>query len=375
MSDLIPLFAPWSGRIATAAVALLGLALVAFALWRRRHSGPLCPRCRYDLSATPLDHPCPECGARSTAAGRARSPRRWRLAVIGLLIAASLPAYVAQRRMRRFGWDYYLRLEPLYSIWPNRFVERRRIGPLTVTTLQDRRWFGRTLAFRCGGAEIGRYANPLSYRFHEPGDPELGLPDDINGDGARDAVLDLHSGGAHCCQTLVVISIGDSHAWMSTVVSGSDANSKFLDLDDDGIFEVETGDDTFLYWKNSYAASPQPPIVLAWNGAEWMLSPSHMAAPAPSPDELKALAAAHQALREYEDSVWTSGLPYTVIDLIYTGNADSAIHLAHLAWQPRWEGDPDGFLADIADQLATSPYLAGLQNLNPTVDLGTLAPR
>src|SRR5690606_25476238 len=134
VSDLIPLFAPWSGRITTATVTLLGLAIIATALWRRRHSGSRCPRCRYDLTATPLDRPCPECGSRSTAARRARSPRRWRLAVIGLLIAASLPVYVAQRRMRRFGCDDYLRLEALYSIWRDRFVERRRVGPLTVTT-------------------------------------------------------------------------------------------------------------------------------------------------------------------------------------------------------------------------------------------------
>lgn len=376
MADLIPILAPWSGRVLTMAAVVLGLSLMARALWRRRHPGPRCPRCRYDLSATPLDRPCPECGARSTRAARARMPRRWRLAVIGLLIALSLPVYVAQRRMRRFGWDYYLKLYPLYAVWPLRKIERVEVGAVTVTVWRSRRLDMRTLlVVRHGSRVIGRIDGQWGYDIYAPADPRLGLPEDINGDGIADAVIEASSFGAHCCATLAVVSIADHSAWLTTIVSGSDANPQFADLDDDGIYEVETGDDTFLYWNNSYASSAKPRIVLAWDGARWAMSPAHMVSPAPGPDEIRALAAAHVQPPEYETSVWNSGLLYPVTDLIYSGNAATAVELARLAWQPRWHGAPDDFLAAIAGQLATSPYLDGLQDLNPGIDLATLTPR
>jgi hypothetical protein len=50
----VPLWAPGSA-------SLLG-ALVLFYLDRRRRLPNSCPRCRYDLSATPPSAPCPECG-------------------------------------------------------------------------------------------------------------------------------------------------------------------------------------------------------------------------------------------------------------------------------------------------------------------------
>jgi hypothetical protein len=123
VSDLLPWYMPWSGRVLVLAVVLLGMAIMAFGRRGRRLVVPHCPRCGYCLTgaASPA---CPECGDVSSDGRRLRSrPRRWPI-VLGLMVAMSLPVYVAQDRMRTFGWDYYLRLQPLYSVFGQPVIRR-----------------------------------------------------------------------------------------------------------------------------------------------------------------------------------------------------------------------------------------------------------
>ncbi len=50
--------------------------VTGFLFWRDRSRRPnSCPRCRYDLSATPPSAPCPECGWNRPAATTSNSPR------------------------------------------------------------------------------------------------------------------------------------------------------------------------------------------------------------------------------------------------------------------------------------------------------------
>lgn len=142
MSDLIPWLMPWSGRALTLAVVAVGAWVIWLGLRRRRTKEPFCPRCDYNL--TGLSNPaCPECGfAASDVASTHLRPRRWRLTLIGLLIALSLPAFVAQRRMRMYGADYYLAFEPFYSIWPERTEEDVRFDHgIRARVMRDRRSF------------------------------------------------------------------------------------------------------------------------------------------------------------------------------------------------------------------------------------------
>jgi hypothetical protein len=74
---IIPLRPLWSGLIAdiaiwTAVCALAAAAISHIRRWLRARRAGRCANCGYDLTATPPDRPCPECG---TPAASTRPPR------------------------------------------------------------------------------------------------------------------------------------------------------------------------------------------------------------------------------------------------------------------------------------------------------------
>lgn len=71
-----------------------------------------------------------------------------------------------------------------------------------------------------------------------------------------------YSGGAHCCTTIIVVDkVGD--AWDVIPVGDFDGDGDYLeDLDGDGVAEIVTVDNRFLYQFDSYAASAMAPLVI-----------------------------------------------------------------------------------------------------------------
>jgi len=67
-----------------------------------------------------------------------------------------------------------------------------------------------------------------------------------------------YSGGAHCCNMVIVASLVDG-AWTSVNVGEFDGDGNYLDdLDDDGVAEIVTVDNRFLYTFDCYACSAAP---------------------------------------------------------------------------------------------------------------------
>ena len=67
-----------------------------------------------------------------------------------------------------------------------------------------------------------------------------------------------YSGGAHCC-THVVIAEEQGAKWVAVTVGDFDGDGRYLDdLDHDGVAEVVTVDNRFLYQFDCYACSSAP---------------------------------------------------------------------------------------------------------------------
>jgi hypothetical protein len=361
MSDLLPFLAPWSGRILTLAVFLSGLTACALFLrrgWRNRSATPACPACSYDLSAThtPL---CPECGRSSTAPQRARGPRRTRAAIICFLVALSLPTFVAQRRMRQYGWDYYLRLRPLYDLFPMKTVRHSSLGrgfDLRVTQNRRSIEYNEYLTVRGPGAPAVRHSE---FRVLPPLNPI----EDLNADGYPDILIETHSGGAHCCSRTLIISLDPSGPRTIFDFYGGESSTLPLPGPAGAPRTLETNDDAFAYWKVGFAGSPMPRVLLAWNGTTWAFSQDLNRASAHSEEDLLAVAAAASADLSQGATTPSSDLWDAMLDLIYTGHADRAMALLDQAWPDTTPGKQE-FRKEFLEQLDSSPFINDLRLLN-----------
>ncbi len=89
------------------------------------------------------------------------------------------------------------------------------------------------------------------------------LGTDITGEGHPDVVIQVFTGGAHCCFSTVVYDLGPS---LTKVLETplSNCGGRFQDLDGDGTMEYLTCDDLFAYRYCAYAGSPMVDVVLQY---------------------------------------------------------------------------------------------------------------
>jgi hypothetical protein len=90
---------------------------------------------------------------------------------------------------------------------------------------------------------------------------------DINGDARPEIVVSTWSGGAHCCYSTSIYSIGDDVRPVLTIETGNCGPGEIRDLDGDQQMEVVTCDDRWGYTYCSFADSPFPQVVYTYNSA------------------------------------------------------------------------------------------------------------
>jgi hypothetical protein len=88
---------------------------------------------------------------------------------------------------------------------------------------------------------------------------------DITGDSQPEVVVSTWSGGAHCCYSTSVYSIGSEVRPLLTIETGNCGPGEFMDLDGDKRLEIITCDDRWGYTYCSFAESPFPRVVFAYN--------------------------------------------------------------------------------------------------------------
>jgi hypothetical protein len=130
---------------------------------------------------------------------------------------------------------------------------------------------GLHLTISRGGATV--YDQPVVAKFCGklcwPGPVTGGRPAvhvvDLEGTGDPDVVLDLYSGGAHCCTVEQVFSFDPATTtYVKTEQVFGDPDAKIVDLGHHGHFEFLTADDSFAYEFTDFAASGLPIEILTF---------------------------------------------------------------------------------------------------------------
>ncbi len=93
---------------------------------------------------------------------------------------------------------------------------------------------------------------------------------DLDRSGEPEVLLNLYSGGAHCCYSTRIYSfVGGAPPYVSILHEWGNAGYRLEDLDADKKLEFVTGDDRFDTAFTSHAASRRPPQV--WRYADGRL--------------------------------------------------------------------------------------------------------
>ena len=89
---------------------------------------------------------------------------------------------------------------------------------------------------------------------------------DLEHDGQPDVVLDLYTGGAHCCSIEQIFSFDPgARTYLKTEHDFGDPGERIVDLGHDGRYEFLTADDSFAYEFTDYAGSGLPIEILAFS--------------------------------------------------------------------------------------------------------------
>lgn len=92
---------------------------------------------------------------------------------------------------------------------------------------------------------------------------------DVDGNGRPEVVLDVYTGGAHCCSVLQVFSQrGGSSKWVSSQHNFADYGAKLEKLGGRG-YRFVSGDDRFAYAFTDFAASGLPVQIFSWKSGHF----------------------------------------------------------------------------------------------------------
>jgi hypothetical protein len=86
---------------------------------------------------------------------------------------------------------------------------------------------------------------------------------DLDGDGEPEVLVDLYSGGAHCCVIGRVYAYNGVNGYRQTTRNFADPGYRLVDVDADGIPELISADARFAYRFTSFAGSIFP--VRIWS--------------------------------------------------------------------------------------------------------------
>jgi hypothetical protein len=93
---------------------------------------------------------------------------------------------------------------------------------------------------------------------------------DLDGNGTPEVLLDLFTGGAHCCSIAQVYEpnltgTGATLGYAKNEYAFGNSSYKVTDLDGDGVPEFKSSDDSFAYLLASYAGSGFPLKILRYS--------------------------------------------------------------------------------------------------------------
>ncbi len=94
---------------------------------------------------------------------------------------------------------------------------------------------------------------------------------DLEPGGQPDVVLDLYSGGAHCCSIEQIFSFDPgTMTYVETQHNFGDPGERIVDLAHNGRYEFATADDSFAYEFTDFAASGLPIEILTFSNGHFV---------------------------------------------------------------------------------------------------------
>jgi len=305
-------------------------------------------------------------------------------------------------------------------------IQESTYGPYVVRIYRDDDQYSSLLRITRDGAEVYQLVSGTIrvgpfYKSNKEQVALLKMGRDITGDSQPNLVIADYSGGAHCCLSYHVFSIGEEFKQLGILDAENSDLARFVDLDDDGVLEFATNDWTFEYWNAPFVCSPAPRVYLAYRGREYQVALDFMRQPPPSPAEeaelikkirtdptwrrtskeqpagdsdtakgtrkntldalmsilpervkrskIETLLRRWGHLEKYEGIGWTNGkvtVPPKVWDhmlnLIYTGHPDLAWQFLERCW-PDGKGGMAAFVADFMAALSESSYWPQVRKL------------
>ncbi|MEO1192953.1 MAG: hypothetical protein AAFY02_14425 [Pseudomonadota bacterium] len=211
----------------------------------------------------------------------------------------------------------------------------------------------------------GPFVAPLSALAAEPGsrNAAFSLPPgtDVTGDGTPDLALTGFTGGAHCCFSLQVLSLGTEVRLLADI-AGEDSPPLLKQITEGRAYEIELADWTFAYWHAPFVEAPAPRVILRWEESRYVPALDLMRAPPLSENELERLT------EEIAADMAETGKPVpalwrALLERIYSGNSDQALTLLQQAWPEDLPGR-EIFWLRFGAQLGLSPYYPSLARLN-----------
>jgi hypothetical protein len=166
------------------------------------------------------------------------------------------------------------------------------------------------------------------------------------------------SGGAHCCFILYIIALGKKPYLIQKINMEHTDSPRFIDLDGDGIPEIQLLDGTFAYWNIAFAQSPAPVVTLKYDGKKWIFAKEIMTKQKMTMHEFskikKDVISHFQRVQgnAFEGDTIT-GVPVMLweemLNFIYSGQASLAFRLIQESW-PLENPNKEVFLTEFKKQ-------------------------
>jgi hypothetical protein len=172
------------------------------------------------------------------------------------------------------------------------------VGDVTATVQTNRKAkadpAGDLISLRVtvGGRKVAEASGPDA--GFDPPEAEASIAEMDPGNGHPEVYFTTYSGGAHCCSTVVVAEELADKKWATVEIGEFDGGGDYLDdVDGDGLAEIVTVDNRFLYQFDCYACSAAPlTMTTVRNGA-----------PIDVTTDPRFLSAHREWLKEIEDTV------------------------------------------------------------------------
>ena len=135
---------------------------------------------------------------------------------------------------------------------------------------------------------------------------------DLDHTGQPNVVLDIYSGGAHCCSIEQIFTFDPgTRTYAKAERNFGDPGDRIEDLNHDGRFEFVTADDRFAYAFTDFAASGLPVQILTFTGSRFADVTNHYPALIRKDAAFWLKTFKGMARQHYEDSVgiiaaWTA---------------------------------------------------------------------